>query len=100
MGGKFTESVVEEAALQYFQDLGYTYLPGPDIAHDGLFAERFGYGDVLLVRRLKEALTQINKDLPLSAIDEAVKRIARTDAPNPVANNRAFHRSHVCYQKG
>jgi len=36
---KFTESVVEEACLQYFVQLGYTYQPAPEIACDGLFAE-------------------------------------------------------------
>ena len=39
MSSKFTESVVEEAAIQYFQDIGYSYLPGPEIASDGLFAD-------------------------------------------------------------
>jgi type I restriction enzyme R subunit len=92
MSAKFTESIVEEAAIQYFTALGYDYRPGPEIAHDGLFAERSGYGDVVLTQRLRDALVRINPKIPHSAIDEAVKNITRTDAPNPVANNRAFHR--------
>ena len=28
----FTESVVEEAAIAWLQELGYAYLPGPNIA--------------------------------------------------------------------
>ena len=39
---KFTESTVEEATLEWFQELGYDYRSGPEIAHDGLFAERKG----------------------------------------------------------
>ena len=35
MNFKFTESVVEEACLQYFGQLGYAYLPAPEIASDG-----------------------------------------------------------------
>ena len=38
MNFKFTESVVEEACLQYFGQLKYEYLPAPKIACDGLFA--------------------------------------------------------------
>ena len=30
-----TESVVEEAAIDWFKGLGYQYLLGPDIACDG-----------------------------------------------------------------
>ena len=33
---KFTEPVVEEACLQYFGQMGYSYLPAPEIASDGL----------------------------------------------------------------
>ncbi len=31
---KFTESVVDEAFLQYFGQLGCAYLPAPEIASD------------------------------------------------------------------
>ena len=92
MSSKFTESVIEEASIQFFLDLGYSYLPGPDIAHDGLYAERTGYGDVILAQRLKDALTRINPDLPESAISEAVRKVNRTDAPSLILNNRNFHR--------
>ena len=36
----FTESTVEEAALEILEGLGYTSLHGPDIAPGELFAER------------------------------------------------------------
>ncbi|NCC51700.1 MAG: type I restriction endonuclease subunit R [Spartobacteria bacterium] len=92
MSAKFFESVLEEAAIQYFTELGYAYMPGPEIAHDGLFAERSGYGDVVLNGRLRDALVRINPRIPVSAIDEALKKVIRTDAPNAEVNNRAFHR--------
>ena len=92
MTAKFTESTVEEATLQYFQDLGYAYLPGPDIAHDSdLFPERLGYGDVLLRQRLRDSLVRINPNIPVTAIDEAINRISRTESPTLSVNNRAFH---------
>jgi len=92
MSGKFTESVVEEATIQFFQDLGYEYLPGPEIAHDGLFAERADYSDVILRQRLKDALTKINPTIPAPAIDDAMKIIVRADSPTLIVNNRSFHK--------
>ena len=92
MSSKFTESIVEEATIQYFQDLGYTYLPGPDIAHDGLFAERLDYSDVILRQRLKDALTKINPSVPAQAVDDAIKIVARADSPTLIVNNRSFHK--------
>ncbi|MDD4871293.1 MAG: type I restriction endonuclease subunit R [Kiritimatiellae bacterium] len=92
MTSKFTESIVETACLEYFGSLGYQYLPGPDIASDGMFAKRSGYGDVLLRNRLKESLIKINPTIPSQAIDEAVKQISRTDSPTVVINNRTFHK--------
>ena len=56
MSVKFTESTVEDAAINYFEELGYTYLPGPDIAHDGPSPERTSYGDVILRQRLRDSL--------------------------------------------
>lgn len=89
---KFTESVVEDAAITYFEYLGYTYLPGPDIAYDGLFAERTSYSAVTLLQRLKESLIRINGHLPIDAIDEAIRKITRTEAPSVAENNRRFHK--------
>ena len=57
------ESTVEEAALSWFQDLGYTVVHGPGIAPGELFAEREGYSDVVLVKRLREALARISHQL-------------------------------------
>jgi type I restriction enzyme R subunit len=89
---KFTESVVEEACLQYFGQLDYTYLPAPEIASDGLFAERADYSEVILKQRLRAALIKINKKIPAAAIDEAVRKVTRTDTPTLIVNNRAFHK--------
>ncbi len=89
---QFTESVVEEAALQYFQELGYAYLPGPEIYSEGLFAERKGYGEVVLPKRLRDSLAKINSSLPEAVLEEAIRKITRTEAPSLTLNNRAFHR--------
>ncbi len=56
------------------------------------FQEREDYGQVLLVDRLRDALTRINPDVPSSGIEEAVRRIAGIVSPDLVVSNRAFHR--------
>jgi type I restriction enzyme R subunit len=91
MNFKFTESVVEVACLDYFGQLGYTYLPAPEIASDGLFAERDEYGETILKQRLRTALTKINPNIPAPAIDDAIKRIISADSPSLIVNNRTFH---------
>lgn len=49
---KLTESAIEAFALDLFQQLGYNYLYGPNIASDGEHQERQRYDEVLLVSRL------------------------------------------------
>src|ERR1700675_4840065 len=85
------ESTVEEASLSWFEDLGYAVVHGPDIAPGELFAEREGYGDVVLVKRLREALQRINPDIPAEAIDEAIRRVLDPETASLIENNRRFH---------
>jgi type I restriction enzyme R subunit len=85
------ESTVEEAALSWFEELGYAVVHGPDIAPGELFAEREGYGDVVLVKRLREALQRINPDIPGEAVDEAVRRVLHPETASLIENNRRFH---------
>ncbi|HXG20699.1 MAG TPA: type I restriction endonuclease subunit R [Methylomirabilota bacterium] len=92
MATAFTESTLEEAALEMFDGLGYTILHGPDIAPEALFAERSSYGDVVLVKRLREALARINPKVPTEAIEEAIRKVQQTESPSLVENNRRFHR--------
>ncbi len=87
-----TESTIEEAALELFGSLGYTVLHGPTIAPGELFAERASYSDVVLVRRLKEALARINPKIPAEAIEEVLRKVLHPDSPSLVENNRRFHR--------
>ncbi|MDK2892992.1 type I restriction endonuclease [Methanohalophilus sp.] len=87
------ESEVEEAALDILiSDLGYGYRYGPDIAPDMPDAEREGYGDVVLIGRLREAIDALNPNIPESARDEALKKVLREESQDLVHSNRAFHR--------
>ncbi|MHB1002094.1 MAG: type I restriction endonuclease subunit R [Armatimonadota bacterium] len=91
---KFTESVVEEAALSWLEALGYTVLYGPDIAVGMPGAERSdpNYRDVVLESRLRQALALLNKDLPAEALEDAYRKITRIEAPSLEERNCALHR--------
>ena len=67
----FTEANVEDAALAYLEDLGWGVAHGPDIAPDTPGAERADYGEVVLARRLRDALVRLNSDLPSGALNDA-----------------------------
>jgi type I restriction enzyme R subunit len=95
----FAESVVEEAALDWLSELGYTILHGPEIAVGEPAAERRdpSYRDVVLDRRLSQALRRLNPGLPHSAIEEAQRKLLRADAPSLVGRN---HRTHLLLVDG
>jgi type I restriction enzyme R subunit len=90
----FSESVVEDAALAWLEALGYTVLHGPEIAVGTVGAERNdpNYRDVVLERRLRQALVRLNPELPAEAIEDAFRKLTRTEAPSLIERNRALHR--------
>ena len=89
---RITESDVEDAALDWLESLGWTVAHGPDIAPDVPAAERDDYGQVILERRLRDALARLNSDLPATALDDAFRKLTRPEGMSPDTRNRAFHR--------
>jgi type I restriction enzyme R subunit len=91
---RFAESDVEQAALTWLEGLGYNVLDGPAIAAGEPSAERkdASYRDVILERRLRSALALLNSELPPEALEDAYRKLTRTDAPSLVERNRAVHR--------
>lgn len=101
---KITENAIEEFAIELLQKLGYQYFYGPEIAPDSGRPERSGFEEVVLSRRLEEAVRRINPTVPLTAIQEALKEVQRINAPELITNNETFHRYltegvKVSYQK-
>jgi len=85
------ESTVEDAALEYLRELGYSTAFGPDIAPDGAHPERTSYEHVYLYERLRDAARVINPDASASMLDEAIKRLERAESQHPVAENLRVH---------
>ena len=54
------ESTVEDAALEWFGELGYAIGHGPHLAPGEPAAERDSFGDVVLVGCLRAAIRRLN----------------------------------------
>ena len=61
------ESIVEDAALEWFGELGYAVGHGPQLAPGEPAAERDSFGEVVLVGRLREAIRRLNPAIPEEA---------------------------------
>jgi type I restriction enzyme R subunit len=60
------ESIVEDAALEWFGEFGYAVGHGPHLAPDEPAAERVSFSEVVLVERLRRAIRRLNSAIPQS----------------------------------
>jgi len=91
MKNSITENEIEQIALSYLQNLGYSYLNGVEISPDGEHPER-QYTDVVLVTRLRDAIDKLNPNITQDAKEDALKKVLRTESPNLLINNETFHK--------
>jgi len=77
------ENAVEQAALEWFEEIGYSVQYGPDF-------DRESYSDVILSDILTSSLEDINPDIPSEAIEDAVRKLLITESPSLYENNRIF----------
>jgi type I restriction enzyme R subunit len=93
--GPITESTVEQAALDWLHDLGYTVAHGPDVEPESANPARQSFDDIFLLARLRAALARINTHVPnaarTAAVEQAIRRLTHPPSNNPLINNRAFH---------
>lgn len=88
----FNENVVEQAALEYFAELGYRRVHGPEIAPGEPGAERASYEDVVLWGRLRDSLRRINPGADAALVAEAVKTVQRAESQSPIDENARLHK--------
>ncbi|MDK9877487.1 type I restriction endonuclease, partial [Staphylococcus equorum] len=91
MSFQFSEDDLEQVALEWFEELGYTVKKGREISETGITPERESDKDVVLDNRLERALRRINPDLHNNAIQQAIHEISIEKSPNSIENNRIFH---------
>ena len=85
------ESHIEDAALTWLGELGYSLAYGPDIAPGEPTAERDSFADVVLVGRFQRAIELLNPDIPEEAREEALRKVLHPETPSLTGNNRRFH---------
>ncbi len=88
---KFTETVVEGAALAWLEATGWQVVHGPDIAPGEPAAERSDYGQVVLTERLRHALARLNPSLPDETLEDALRKLTRPQGASLEARNRSVH---------
>lgn len=87
----FTESIVEQAALAWFESLGYTVVGGPSIGPGEHAEERRSYADIVLEGRLRDALARLNPTVSRDGLDEAFRKLTRISSPDPITANHELH---------
>ena len=86
------EEQLELLCLDWFQELGWDVLYGPDIAHDSSNPLRRDYNQVFLDAIFAERFAQINSHLPSSCLEQVLAKIAKPESLDTLINNHAFHR--------
>ena len=86
-----TESMVEEAAIGWYEELGYAFLPGSQLAPGDPSAELESFSDVLLLGRLRQAIGRLNPTIPKEAREEALRKLLRLGTPSITQTNCSFH---------
>ena len=89
---QISERIVEQATLAWLTGLGWQVVHGPSIAPETPYAERDDYSQVVLERRLNDALADLNSSLPASTHDDAFRKLTQPQGSTLEARNRAFHR--------
>lgn len=87
-----TEDDLEQLAIAWFQDAGWDFYRGPDIAPDSEAPARQDWRQVVLAGELFAALADLNPGLPATALEEA--RHAATQPgghPSLPQANRTLH---------
>jgi type I restriction enzyme, R subunit len=89
---KFSESHVEEAALEWLAELGWTIVSGKDGSPDGSTPLREANSDTILVDRLETAIKRLNPLIPYEARHDALRKVTTAESPSLVEENRRIHK--------
>ena len=81
----FTEEQLEEAYLEILEELGWEHI-------DGRHMEREDCHEVILEENLRNTVYSINKNMPVSAKEEAIRRVLHLSSPNLIRANEEFHK--------
>lgn len=81
----FTEEELEQAYIEILEELGWEHIDGRKI-------ERDNYHEVILEERLREAVYSLNKNMPILAKEEAIRKVMNLSSPILINANEEFHK--------
>jgi type I restriction enzyme R subunit len=87
-----SEAEVERALLDQLRALDYHIEREEDIGPDGHRPERESHDEVVLRKRLEDAVVRLNPGLPLEARQDAIRKVTQSELPSLLEENRRLHR--------
>lgn len=87
-----SEAEVEQALLDQLRALGFCIEREEDIGPDGHRPERESHDEVVLKKRLEDAVARINPALPLEARHDAIRKVTQSELPVLLEENRRLHK--------
>lgn len=86
------EDLLEQNCMQYFKQIGYDTLFGPDILPDSDNHLRKDIKEVFLPENLKSALIKLNPSVSQEVIEDAYRAITKPNETFLLANNRLINK--------
>jgi type I restriction enzyme R subunit len=87
-----SEAALEQMLIDQLSALGYSIANEEVIGPDGSHPERESHDQVILTRRLTEAVARINPRVPEEARADAVRKLTQTEFPTLLEENRRIHK--------
>jgi type I restriction enzyme R subunit len=81
--------LVEQPAINWFQDIGYSYVHGSFLIPDA--GERESYRHCILKRRFLNAIQRLNPWLTNTLAEEVYKRVIELDHPDFIVKGKLFY---------
>jgi type I site-specific deoxyribonuclease, HsdR family len=90
MNAELTESyMVENSAISWFKEIGYSYIPSSDLIPEN--GERESYRDVILKRRFIRAIKKLNPSLTDNLAEEVYEKVKNIDHPDFIIKGKIFY---------
>ena len=85
------EQDLENYCMEYFRQIGYQTLFGPDILPEGVNPLRGDVRQVILPQNVKNALVCLNPGVPQTVLDEAYQLLANPSEATLIARNETIY---------
>jgi type I site-specific deoxyribonuclease, HsdR family len=81
--------LVEQPAINWFKEIGYSYIPGSELIPEN--GERESYRDVILKRRFIQAIKRLNPSLTDNLAKEVYEKVKNIDHPDFIIKGKIFY---------